>query len=119
MPKQLGLGISDQTIRNVIDKSPAFKGEDGKFSRIQFEEVLRNNNMNDTGFYRRTKRVGAVRDQLILSLSNDLYVPDVLKKNMHHFDNDTRTVDYFILSPKALKKIRQTRRQNSKSLSGR
>ena len=102
--KQLGLGISDQSIRDVIDKSPAFKGEDGKFSRIQFDELLRNNDMNEHSFIA-DQRVGALRDQLILSLSNDLYVPDAMKENMHRFDNDTRTLEYFILASTAIKKI--------------
>ncbi len=103
--RQLGLGISDQNIRNVIDQSPAFKGEDGKFSRIRFEEVLRNNDMSDGAFIAE-QRIGAMRDQLILSLSNDLYVPELMKTVQNRYDNDTRTVEYFILPSKALKKIK-------------
>jgi len=112
--KQLSLGISDQTIRDVIDKSPAFKGEDGKFSRIQFEEVLRNNNMSDTAFIAE-QRVGAVRDQLILSLSNDLYVPGTMKDIQHRFDTNTRTLEYFILSSKAVKKIKDPDKKTQKA----
>jgi len=112
--RQLGLGISDQNIRNVIDKSPAFKGDDGKFSRIRFEEVLRNNNMNDQSFIAE-QRVGAVRDQLILSLSNDLFVPELMKNLTHRYDNDTRTIEYFILSPKAVKKIKDPDEKTQKA----
>jgi peptidyl-prolyl cis-trans isomerase D len=102
--QQLGLGISDASIRDEIFKSPTFQGSDGKFSRIQFDEVLRNNNLNETG-YIIEQRVGAVRDQLILSLSSDLYVPKSMTKNLNRYNNDSRTLEYFILPKTAIDKI--------------
>ena len=103
--KQLGLGISDQSISDEIKKNQNFQGSDGKFSRIQFDEVLRNINMNEN-MYIAEQRVGAVRDQLILSLSSDLYVPKSMKSSLNHFDHDTRTLKYFVLPKTTIKKIK-------------
>ncbi len=102
--RELGLGISDRSIRDEIVKSPVFKGPDGKFSRLQFEEVLRNNNMNEAT-YVAEQRVGAVRDQLVLALSSDLYVPQSMRQSMNRYDNDTRTLEYFILPTTSVGKI--------------
>ena len=104
--KQLGLGISDQSIRDEIFQSANFKGSDGKFSRIQFDEILRNNSMNEN-MYIAEERVGAVRDQLIMSLSSDLFVPSSMKQNINRFTNDTRTLEYFILPNNVVKKIEE------------
>ena len=104
--QQLGLGISDAAIRDDIFKSTAFKGGDGKFSRIQFDEVLRNNSMNEN-MYIAEQRIGTVREQLILSLSSDLFVPASMKENLNRFANDTRTLEYFILPKTIIKKIEE------------
>ncbi|MCP4935922.1 MAG: hypothetical protein GY927_17355 [bacterium] len=104
--QQLGLGISDAALRDNIFKSAAFKGGDGKFSRIQFDEVLRNNSMNEN-MYIAEQRIGTVREQLILSLSSDLFVPTSMKENMNRFANDTRTIEYFILPKTIIKKIEE------------
>ncbi len=104
--QQLGLGISDAAIRDDIFKSGAFKGGDGKFSRIQFDEVLRNNNMNES-LYISEQRNGTVREQLILALSSDLYVPTSMKNSFNRFENDTRTLEYFILPKTVVKKIEE------------
>ncbi len=102
--RQLGLGISDSYIRDQIFKSPAFKGADGKFSRIRFDEVLRNNNLNEAAFIQR-QRTGTIRDQLILALSSDIFVPESMVRHLNRYDNDTRTLQYFILPKTAVKTI--------------
>ncbi len=102
--KQLGLGISDEAIRNEIFKNPTFQREGGKFSRIQFDQVLRNNNLSEAG-YIADQRVGALRDQLVLALSSDLYIPKTMTETVNRFDNDTRTLEYFILPKTVVKKI--------------
>lgn len=112
--KQLGLGISDESIRNAIVKSPNFQDGDGKFSRIQFDEVLRNNSMNEN-MYVAEQRVGAVRDQLVLSLSRDLYVPHSMKDSMNRFTNDTRTLEYFILPKSTVKDVKDPDADTQKS----
>ena len=100
--RQLGLGISDQSIRDAIEKNPSFKNKDGKFSRIQFDAFLRNNDMNENSFFAK-ERNASLRRQLVLSLTDDLAVPDSMKDILYHYNNDTRTLEYFILSPKAVK----------------
>src|SRR4051794_26765665 len=44
---KLGLSVSDQLVVRSIMDEPGFRGGDGQFNRIQFEQVLRENGLTE------------------------------------------------------------------------
>jgi peptidyl-prolyl cis-trans isomerase D len=101
----LGLGMSDTLLREEIQNIDAFKGEDGKFDRRRYLEILRNNNLNEAMFVRE-QRVAAIREQLVSTIAAGSHVPSALTDAVNHYDNDKRTVDYFILPRSAVSAIK-------------
>ena len=97
---KLHLGISEATVEDTIKNEPSFQGPDGKFDAQRFQEVLRNNGLNETRFVA-LQREEMVRGQIIDPLSRGAFVPKTLLDAANHFRNDERVLKYFVLPPQA------------------
>ncbi len=94
----LGLAISDAEIAKAISNDPSFKGPDGQFDRSRFQELLRDNGLNEKAFVSDQRNV-YLRHELIDPLTAELRLPKAMLEAIHRFQSETRTVDYFILPP--------------------
>ncbi|MET0605488.1 MAG: SurA N-terminal domain-containing protein, partial [Beijerinckiaceae bacterium] len=99
--RQLGLGVSDDTIADAIRSNPAFRGPDGQFNRGAFDAVLRDNNTNEARFLA-DQRKGLLREHLQEGLVGGIAAPTALKEAMHRFANETRSVEYVIVPAEGL-----------------
>lgn len=98
--EKLGLGTTDAVIAENILQNPAFQDAGGKFSRQRFEQVLRANNLTEQGFVN-NERIETIRNQLIGAIAAPAKVPQVLIDAINRYQNETRTLAYFLLPDSA------------------
>lgn len=102
--EKLGLGISEKVIADDIVKDTSFRGADGKFSRPVFEEILQNMGLSEAGFVE-LQRQEMVRNQIIRALTSTAYAPDTLVKALYQYQNDQRSLKYFVVPVAAAGKV--------------
>jgi peptidyl-prolyl cis-trans isomerase D len=98
--EQLRLGITEVAVADAIKNEQSFQGPDGKFDPARFQEVLRNNGLNEPRFVA-LQREEMVRGQIIGALSRGAFVPATLLDAANHYRNDERVLKYFVLPPEA------------------
>ncbi len=97
---KLDLGISEAAVAEAIKAEPTFQGANGKFDDQRFQEVLRNNGLNEQRFVA-LQREEMVRGQIIGALNRGAFVPKTLLDATNHFRNDERVLKYFVVPPPA------------------
>ncbi len=97
---ELGLAMSDDDIARTILADPTFRGPDGRFDRGRFNDILRDNGFNEMSFVREQRRV-YLRRELGDALSGNVRPPEATVEAIHHFANETRSTDYFVLTEAA------------------
>lgn len=102
--QSMGLALSDATIADGIRNMPAFKGVDGKFSKPQFDELLRQNGLNEVRFLQ-LRRNEEVREHLTGSLAAGLQPAPPLIELLHKHREELRTLSHFTLDPEKSVKI--------------
>ncbi len=71
---KLGLSLSDTTLAELLRNDPDFAGPDGKFSRMQFEGLLRQIGMSEPQFLA-LKREDEMRREVTEAMANAIVVP--------------------------------------------
>ena len=97
--EELGLSLSDETLAEGVRKDPNFAGPDGKFSRLGFDELLRQMNLNEHGFLA-LRRDDEVRGQISDALTSAIAVPKPMIDNLHAWREETRTVELVAIDPR-------------------
>ena len=72
--RAMGLAVSDDLVARMIRDDPSFRGPSGQFDRAVFEDVLRNNGLNEAT-YVRDQRGAVARLQLAEAITGNLPVP--------------------------------------------
>ena len=98
--EQLHLGITEAAVADAIKNEQSFQGPDGKFDAARFQQVLRENGLNEPGFVA-LQREEMVRGQVIGALSRGAFVPATLLDAANHYRNDERVLKYFVLPPES------------------
>lgn len=98
MAKEMGLGVSNEAVANRIQTDPAFAGTDGKFSRLRFEDAIRNAGFTEARFVAEQRNV-MLRRQIAQSVSGDMRAPDIAIKAIDQYRNEKRDIDYLALGP--------------------
>lgn len=96
--RELNLGISDAVIATRIKQAREFRGADGQFNSIQFQEVLRNNNLTEQGFVAQQKQ-SEVRGHLSIAMLTGIAPPKPLLDAFHRFNGEVRTAVFLRLDP--------------------
>jgi len=104
--QRLNLALSDEVVVKGIRDIPGFKGPDGKFSRLQFDEVLRQNGLTESRFLD-IRRLEEVREQLTSSMLSGVQPPAPLIEMLHKYREEARTLSYFTLDPQTSVKIEE------------
>lgn len=102
--KELGLAVSDQTIADSIRTDPSFLGPDGRFSRLAFEQILRNNNLSEAGYIQLRRRED-VREQLTETIAAASTVPQAYIDLVHKNRAEERLIEYVTVDPDKLVKV--------------
>ncbi len=96
--RAMRLGLSNEAIASRIQSDPAFNGTDGKFSRLRFEQVIRDAGFTEARFVAEQRNV-MLRRQIAQSISGEMRVPDLAIKAIDQYRNEKRDVDYLALGP--------------------
>jgi peptidyl-prolyl cis-trans isomerase D len=93
----MNLGLSQDRLATLISEDPAFRGVNGQFDRTTFSSVLRNAGLREADYINNRSQV-AVRSQVVEALSDGYKPPAVLVDTLKTYQNETRTLDYLLLS---------------------
>ncbi len=89
----MNLGLSQDRLANLTADDPAFRDSSGKFSRTNFDAVLRNVGMRPEDYLKSRERV-AVRQQIVEAVADGAKLPDVYLQAMAVHSGESRDVDY-------------------------
>src|SRR5688572_23892903 len=95
----LNLSLSDAALAEAMKNDQAFKGPDGKFNRLAFENVLDRLGVSERGFLQLRRR-DELREQLTSALINGIAVPDAIVEVMNAWRNETRIAEHFAIDAK-------------------
>ena len=98
--RSFNLAISDETIARLILEDPVFRGGDGKFDRLRFDDLMRNNGYSEMSFVREQRR-NYLRRDVVEAISGNVPVPLVLQEAIHHYAAETRAIEFIILPESA------------------
>ena len=93
---ELGLALSDASLAEAMKNDPAFKGPDGKFNRLAFENVIDRLGVSERGFLQLRRR-DELREQLTSALINGVAVPDSMLELVNNWRNETRIAEHFTI----------------------
>ncbi len=95
--RALGLGISDAEIAKRITSDPNFRGPNGQFDRMRFEQLIRDAGYNEARFIDAQRKV-ILRRQIAQSFAGELKIPQVAVRALNQFSNEKRTIEYVQLN---------------------
>ena len=93
---KLDLALSDEKLADAIKSDPAFKGPDGKFSRLNLENILNQLGVNERGFIKLRRR-DELRQQLTTALINGVAIPNPLLDLMNSWKEEKRVAQHFTI----------------------
>jgi len=94
--RKLGLAVSDESIRKAIVNDDNFKGMTGQFDRQVFDAFLRDEGFTEKSYMRQQRGVQS-RREIVDTLSSGLRLPKALLEDIHHYQTETRSVDYILI----------------------
>ncbi|PYE44601.1 peptidyl-prolyl cis-trans isomerase D [Rhizobium sp. PP-WC-2G-219] len=97
LSSDMNLGLSQDRLATLISQDPAFRAVNGQFDRTVFSSVLRNAGLREVDYITNRSQV-AVRSQIVEALSDGFKAPTVLTDALKTYQNETRSLDYLLLS---------------------
>jgi peptidyl-prolyl cis-trans isomerase D len=95
--RQYGLGVSNEALARRIGEDPAFRGPDGTFSRLNFQQVLRNVGYTEDQYITDQHDV-LLRYQLSNSLVSGAHAPEPYLQALHEYRSEERSIEYVVLT---------------------
>ncbi len=92
----LKLSVSEEAIADSIVDDPNFRGPTGDFSKLIFEQVLRQNGLSEPGYIALQKQA-TVRNQITQTIATIPVVPSSLLGAVNQYVNEKRSLRYFKL----------------------
>ncbi|MBV1693210.1 MAG: SurA N-terminal domain-containing protein [Hyphomicrobiales bacterium] len=102
--KDLGLGLSDKAVAEAIQTDPAFAGADGKFSKVMFDQLLRQTGYTERGFVV-ARRNDDLREQITDSVLAAVSVPQAMIEQLHRHREERRTIEFLTVDPAKVVKV--------------
>ncbi len=101
--RELNLQLSDATLAEGVRRDPTFKGLDGKFSKTDFDGLLRQMGLSERGFLMMRRR-DEQRAMLTGAIAAANTVPKAAVDMIHAYRAETRTVEHVTIDvDKAIK----------------
>jgi peptidyl-prolyl cis-trans isomerase D len=94
--RRRGLAISDAAVAQSIVSDPAFRGSDGQFSRIAFDNILREAGYTEQAFIAEQRRT-VLRQQIAEATTAGVTVPVAMLEAIHRYGTERRSIDYIVL----------------------
>ena len=94
--RQMRLNLSNEEVARQIMADPSFKGANGQFERLRFEQIIRNAGYNEPRFAAEQKKI-TLRRALVETVSGSLNPPKTLEQAVNRYENEQRAIDYVTL----------------------
>src|SRR5690349_18154775 len=91
--RRLGLGQSDEQIRQVIMNDPNFKGVGGNFDSNRFQSVIRNFGYTEQRYVSEQRKV-SLRRQITGTIGAGLEPPKAMLDVLTRFQNEQRAIEF-------------------------
>jgi peptidyl-prolyl cis-trans isomerase D len=101
---KLGLGISDDALREVITSNPSFRDKSGAFDPARLAEALRNMDMNERGFIAELRKQ-ILRQFIVGALATGITAPKAEVTAEADYQGQTRSADTFLMPASAAGEI--------------
>jgi len=98
--RQYGLGVSDEVLAQKIGEDPAFRGPDGSFNRLNFQQALRSAGYSEDQFVTDQRDV-LMRYQLSNALVSGAHTPTPYLQALHEYRFEERSIAYVNLTAAA------------------
>lgn len=102
--RELGLAMSEDSMREAVFKDPTFFGPTGAYDRAVFLDRLRTAGMDERRFAAKL-RASYLRQELTGSLVAGLKLPQAMIESVFRYANETRSVEFFLLGAAAVGEI--------------
>lgn len=93
---KMNLGLSEERLASLTAEDAAFKDASGKFSRVNFDGVLRNVGMRPEDYLKSREQV-AIRQQVVEALTDGINAPGVYLEALAAHAGESRDVDFLVL----------------------
>ena len=97
---KLGLGISNEALREVITSNPSFRDKSGAFDPSRLEAALRDMDMNERGFISELRKQ-VLRQFIVGALATGITAPKAEVTAEADYQGQTRSADTFLLPASA------------------
>lgn len=97
LANQLGLGVSEDKLAQMLRTDPSFQGTLGNFDPSTFSQVLQASGWTESEYFE-TRGAEAKREQLISALFAKKTLPDVAQGLINDYAGTQRTIDYITLT---------------------
>lgn len=97
LANQLGLGVSDDKLGQMLRSDPSFQGTLGNFDPSIFTQVLQASGWTEAEYFE-TRGNEAKREQLTKALFSDKTLPDVAQGLINDYAGTQRTIDFITLT---------------------
>jgi peptidyl-prolyl cis-trans isomerase D len=102
--RKLGLGISDDALRQVITTNPSFQDKSGAFDPTRLASALRDMDMTERGFIAELRKQ-VLRQFIVGALATGITAPKAAVTAEADYQGQTRSADYFLLPASAAGEI--------------
>jgi peptidyl-prolyl cis-trans isomerase D len=92
----LNLALSDKALVESLKNDSAFKGPDGKFSKLNFDNIIDQMGLSESGFLKLRRR-DELREQLTSALMNSVAVPGPMIDLVNSWTQEKRVAQYFTI----------------------
>ncbi|MBN9333652.1 SurA N-terminal domain-containing protein [Devosia sp.] len=97
LSNQLGLGVSEDKLGQMLRTDPSFQGTLGNFDPSIFKQVLQASGWTEAEYFE-TRGNEAKREQLVGALFSDKALPGVAQNLINDYAGTKRTIDYITLT---------------------
>ena len=94
--RALGLALSDTEVAKQITNDPAFRGPNGQFDRLRFEQTIRAAGYTEARFVAEQRRQ-LLRRELAGTIAAGLSAPKALVEAANRYQNEQRSIEYVVL----------------------
>jgi peptidyl-prolyl cis-trans isomerase D len=94
--RALGLALSDAEVAKQITNDPAFRGPNGQFDRLRFEQTIRAAGYTEARFMAEQRRQ-MLRRELAGTIAGGLSAPKALVEAANRYQNEQRSIEYVLL----------------------
>jgi peptidyl-prolyl cis-trans isomerase D len=102
--EDIGLGVSDDKLGEILRSDPTFSGTLGSFDRANFQRILQQGGYTEAEYFG-LQTDAARRQQIAAGLFAGTAVPQAALELIGRYTGDRRSIDYFVMNAESLPSV--------------